>query len=284
MFVRKKRNRSGSISVVVVSKQSRRYKEIYTIGTSTDPTTIEKYYKEGILWIQEKSGVSDMFIQKELEKYAQESINYFFNAIEHILLNGNQLILNQVFKLIGFDKIEDTIFRQIVISRICQPSSKKATVDYLKTHFDEDVRLYKIYEYLDKLHKKKKDKVEEISIAHTRKILGGKLGLVFYDVTTLYFETDLGDELRKPGYSKDGKHSLPQIVLGLLVSEGGYPLAYSIHEGNKYEGYTILPVVENFVQKFNLTDFVIIAYSGLMNKDNIDFWKPKIINTLSERE
>jgi len=99
--------------------------------------------------------------------------------------------------------------------------------------------------------------------------LGGTIGLVFYDVTTLYFETDYGDELRKTGFSKDGKHSQPQIVLGLLVSAGGYPLAYSIHEGNKYEGHTMLPAVEDFVKTFDLKDFVVVADSGLMNKDNI---------------
>jgi len=89
------------------------------------------------------------------------------------------------------------------------------------------------------------------------------------NLTTLYFETDYGDELRKTGFSKDGKHSLPQVVLGLLISEGGYPLAYSIHEGNKYEGHTMMPIVEDFVKKFDLKDFIIVADSGLMNKDNI---------------
>jgi transposase len=93
--------------------------------------------------------------------------------------------------------------------------------------------------------------------------------LVFYDVTTLYFETDYGDDLCKTGYSKDGKHASPQVVLGLLISQGGYPLAYSIHEGNKYEGHTMLPIVEEFVKKFDLKDFIIVADSGLMNKDNI---------------
>ena len=93
--------------------------------------------------------------------------------------------------------------------------------------------------------------------------------MVFYDVTTLYFETDYGDELRKTGFSKDGKHSQPQIVLGLLVSMGGYPLAYSIHKGNKYEGHTMLPAVEEFVKEFELSDFIIVADSGMMNKDNI---------------
>jgi len=78
-----------------------------------------------------------------------------------------------------------------------------------------------------------------------------------------------GDELRKTVFSKDGKYSLPQVVLGLLVSAGGYPLAYNIHEGNKYEGHTMLPAIENFVKEFDLKDFVIVADSGMMNKDNI---------------
>ena len=69
---------------------------------------------------------------------------------------------------------------------------------------------------------------------HTAKLFGGNIGVLFYDVTTLYFEADYEDELRKTGFSKEGRYSNPQIILGLLVSLGGYPLAYCIHEGNKY--------------------------------------------------
>jgi transposase len=104
---------------------------------------------------------------------------------------------------------------------------------------------------------------------HTRKILGGKIGLVFYDVTTLYFETDQSDELREKGWSKDGKHSQPQVVLGLLVSLEGYPLAYSLFNGSQYEGRTMIPIVEDFVKRFKLDNFVVVADSGLMNKTNI---------------
>jgi transposase len=93
---------------------------------------------------------------------------------------------------------------------------------------------------------------------------------VFYDVTTLYFETDNSDELREPGFSKDGKHSQPQVVLGLLVSRDGYPLSYSLFNGSQYEGRTMLPLVEDFVQRFKLDDFVVIADSGLMNRSNIN--------------
>ena len=88
------------------------------------------------------------------------------------------------------DKINDSILKDLVVARICQPKSKSATVDYLKGCFDEDVSLDKIYRYLDILQSTQQSTVQQISVEHTRKILGGKIGLVFYDVTTLYFETD----------------------------------------------------------------------------------------------
>jgi transposase len=89
-------------------------------------------------------------------------------------------------------------------------------------------------------------------------------------VTTLYFETDRQDDLRKTGFSKEGRHSNPQIILGLLVSLDGYPLAYCIHEGNKYEGHTMLPVIREFVSKYQLDDFIVVADSGLMTGANIN--------------
>jgi transposase len=92
---------------------------------------------------------------------------------------------------------------------------------------------------------------------------------LFYDVTTLYFESDYSDELRERGFSKDGKHSQPQVVLGLLVSKDGYPLSYSLFNGSQYEGRTMLPIVEDFAQRFKLEDFVVVADSGLMNKANL---------------
>jgi hypothetical protein len=269
MFVRRKKNRSGSVSVIVVSKERGRFRELQTIGVSSEDAEVKRLCREGQQWIREHTAVGDMFDLQNQIDLEHAAVHYFFNSIENILLNGTGLILERVFRLIGFDRIGDDILKSLVTARICQPKSKTATIDYLKSHFDEDIEEHKIYRYLDKLQDTRKEFVQQISVEHTRKILGGKIGLVFYDVTTLYFETDCGDELRKTGYSKDGKHSLPQIVLGLLVSSGGYPLAYSIHEGNKYEGHTMLPVIEEFVKKFELDDFVIVADSGLMNEENV---------------
>jgi transposase len=268
MFVRKRKNRSGSVSVVVVEKSNGKFKEVKKIGVSSVPSEIDNLYIQGKKWIS-KQKANDLFEEYHFQEEEIQVTEYLLSNIENILLNGTQLILDRVFNNTGLNKVKDEILKHLVIARISQPRSKVATVDYLKSYFDEDIELHKIYRYLDKLNDTQKDLIQSISVEHTRKILGGKIGVVFYDVTTLYFESDLTDEIRKPGFSKDGKHSSPQIVLGLLVSIGGYPLAYSIHQGNKYEGHTMLPIIEDFIIKFDLKDFVIVADSGLINKENI---------------
>ena len=274
MFVRKKKNRSGSTSVIVVEKTSNKYKEHITIGISSDEEEIERLVRQGMEWIKKyqsrHSPELDLY-GEESEAKRQESENMlaFLSNIENILVNGDQLILDRIFDKVGFNQIEDAVFRKLVQSRLSCPSSKAATVEYLKNHFDEDVDLSKIYRYLDKLNHTQQEKVQDISVHHTRKLLGGNIGVMFYDVTTLYFEADREDDMRKTGFSKEGRHKSPQIILGLLVSLNGYPLAYCIHEGNKYEGHTMMPVIEEFVSKYELYDFVIVADSGLMNEQNI---------------
>jgi len=270
MFIRKKKNRSGTTSVVVIDKSSGRFHELKTIGVSADEKVITELYQAGKRWISEQKGERDMFTVYEQQREEKQVTDYLLGNIENILLNGTQLIINRVFRLVGFDAIDDDILKHLVAARLSQPSSKAGTVDYLKSYFDEDAELNKIYRYLDRLHSKQQDEIQRISIEHTRKILEGKIGLVFYDVTTLYFETDYGDGFRERGFSKDGKHAQPQVVLGLLVSRDGYPLSYSLFPGSKYEGHTMLPAVEEFVKRFDLEDFVIVADSGLMNKANIE--------------
>ena len=269
MFVRKKKNRSGTTSVVVVDKSHGKFKELVTIGISKNEVEINQLVQQGEEWISTYYGTRDIFKEQERIEEENKLINYFISNVENVLLNGTQILLDHVFQLIGFDQIGDDILKHLVTARISQPSSKAATVEYLKSYFDEDVELHNIYRYLDKLHKTQQELVQQISVEHTRKILGGKIGLVFYDVTTLYFETDEGDGFREKGWSKDGKHNLPQVVLGLLVSKDGYPLSYSLFNGSQYEARTMIPIVEDFVNRFELKDFVVVADSGLMNKKNL---------------
>jgi transposase len=114
-----------------------------------------------------------------------------------------------------------------------------------------------------------KERVEKIAFAHTLKILQDDISIVFYDMTTLYFEASDEDDLRKTGFSKDGKHQNPQIYLGLLVGLGGYAIGYDIFEGNIYEGHTLIPFIEKISRKFNLNKPVVVADAGLLSNDNI---------------
>lgn len=274
MFVNKIKNRSGSVSVIVSEKIKGTYQQLVTIGVSSEQSEIEDYVEEGKRWIameeQRRHPQLDLFVEervaneKELNHAAQ-----FLAQIDNIIINGTQLILDRVFDSIGFNNIEDEVFRHLVLSRLLFPTSKAATVEYLKNYYDEDVNLSKIYRYLDKLNNTQQALVQDISVRHTMKLLGGNIGVMFYDVTTLYFETDKEDDLRKTGFSKEGRHSNPQIILGLLVSLDGYPLAYTIHEGNKYEGHTMLPIISDFINKYELSDFIVVADSGLMTSENI---------------
>jgi transposase len=87
-------------------------------------------------------------------------------------------------------------------------------------------------------------------------------------MTTLYFEASDEDDLRKTGFSKDGKHQCPQIFLGLLVASGGNPIGYEIFEGNIFEGNTFIPVLEKLAKKFSLGKPIVVADSGLLSEKN----------------
>ena len=178
-------------------------------------------------------------------------------------------MLGKIFDAIGFNAIKDELFRHLVITRLVYPVSKLKTIDYLYKYKGIFIEKDKIYRYLDKLNNKHKEQIQNISYEHTLAVLQNKIAVVFYDVTTLYFEIEDEDDLRKTGFSKDGKHQHPQILLGLLVSAGGYPLAYEIFEGNKFEGHTMLPVIEIFKHKYKLKKLVVVADAGLLSNDNI---------------
>lgn len=270
MFVRKKRNRTGTISVVVVDKSKGRFKEIKRFGVAHSEEEADVLYKEALAWIPKYGGQGLIDFEDASSKEQIETIaTQMFSCVDSVLMNAPQQLLSRVYDDIGFNRIKDDILRHLVIARICQPLSKAATVEYLKSYFDEDVELVNIYRYMDKLYSTQRELVQEISVEHTRKILGGHIGIVFYDCTTLYFESFIHDKLCEPGYSKDGKSKENQIVVGLLVSANGYPLAYSVFCGSQYEGFTMIPVVEDFVKRFNLADFVVVADSGLMSKKNL---------------
>lgn len=122
---------------------------------------------------------------------------------------------------------------------------------------------------MDKLYDDLKPTVEQIAFAHTKRVLNNDISVVFYYMTTLYFEASDEDDLRKTGFSKDGKHSHPQIFLWLLVALEGYAIGYDIFEGNIYEGHTLIPTIEKISEKFNLSKPIVVADAGLLSNSNI---------------
>ncbi len=264
MYVRKKKNKSGIISVQVIDKSSGRYKVIKTIGSSGFPAEVERLYKQGQEFIKVYQGQQALnfpeYDFKEVVKSSIKSIN----------TEGVNLLLGEIYSAIGFDQIDSELLKQLVLIRLTHPASKLRTTQYLKRYFSIDISEDKIYRYLDKLYLEQKEAIQQISYSHTLQVLNGIISVVFYDVTTIYFQIDDEDEIRKRGFSKEGKHQNPQIVLGLLVSVDGYPLAYEIHEGNKFEGHTMLPVIDAFKAKYKLEKLVIVADSGLLSTSNIN--------------
>jgi transposase len=265
MFVRKKPNKSGVISIQVIDKSSGKYKLIKTIGSSSESIEIERLVQKGKEFIKAYLGFQEFDFKNYDTIYAQ-----VLSSISSHKLVGVDLVLGKIFNEIGFNRVEDELFRDLVLYRLVYPKSKLKTTEYLSRFAQKSYCEDDIYRYMDKLYKTHKDLVEQISYEHTVKVLPQGIQVVFYDVTTIYFEADYEDELRKAGFSKEGKHQNPQIVLGLLVSEGGYPLAYDIFEGKQYEGHTMLSIINGFRERYMLKNLVVVADSGLLSKANID--------------
>jgi transposase len=156
-----------------------------------------------------------------------------------------------------------------VVARLVYPTSKLKTVDYLYRYRGKTVSVQSIYRFLDRLNERYSRQAQEVAYRHSRKILR-RIQVVFYDMTSLYFEAEDEDDLRKIGFSKDGKFQNPQIMLGLLVGENGYPIGYDIFEGNTFEGRTLLPVLKGIQERYGLGKPVVVADAAMLCKKNLD--------------
>jgi transposase len=265
VFIRKLKSPNGKTYVQVVDKSTGRYRVLKSFGNCNSISMLAPLITKAQQWIDKQSGIQE-FDFSNTDVFVEQ----FFDSIVSMKRVGYDLLLGRLFTEIGFDKIDDEYFRELVLARVAFPKSKLKTIEYLYRYKQIEWNEDQLYRYLDKLQHTQKELVQRISYQHTLQILNNNISVVFYDVTTVYFEIDNEDELRKTGFSKEGKHQNPQIVLGLLVSKSGYPLAYEIFEGSKFEGHTMLPVVDAFKNKYNLSQLIIIADSGLLSNNNIE--------------
>jgi len=176
---------------------------------------IEELERVAKLEIKKMTGQRELFFSDQ-----DRAIISAFNSLSNsnIRTVGPELIFGRIYDYIGLNAIKEELFRHLVIARLAFPLSKLKTVEYLYRYQGIQLEINSVYRFLDKLNSKLKEQVEQIVFNHTKKVLGGNIGVVFYDMTTLYFEASDEDDLRKTGFSKDGKHQHPQIFLGLLVA------------------------------------------------------------------
>lgn len=212
MFVRKKKNPSGSTTVLIIEKRGRKNILLKNIGTAADGIEVDYLHHKALKEMERLQNFALLPFDKEKELAYADS---FTNCIDSFSLIGPELLLGRLFDEIGFNAIPHQIFRHLVLTRLVYPVSKLKTVDYLFKYKGIQTSVYSVYRYLDRLQKNYIETVKEISLQHTLSVLNNKIAVVFYDVTTLYFETKHEDDFKKMGFSKDGKHQQPQIVLGL---------------------------------------------------------------------
>ena len=304
MFIRKKLNKSGTVSVFVLSTtKSRKQRLVKSFGSAhpNDTASLEKLMLQASSFIQEMEGPSLPHIYEE-----EDVIDGFVSSLNNaqVQVAGPELVFGTLYDRIGYGAIRNRMFRNIVICRLFNPGSKLKTVDYMERYLHVTYSVDQIYRFLDNLCYRKeeeekgndgrksetagegseptstssakskqddfKTRVEDIAYSYTKKMVGDGISVCFYDMTTLYFEAAEEDDLRKCGFSKDGKHSCLQIFLGLLVASGGNPIGYEIYEGNISEGHTMIPLIRKLASRFGFDKPIVVADAGLLSKANIE--------------
>jgi transposase len=268
MFIRKKKNKSGSTSIQLIQKHGRTNKVIKSIGVGWSEREIELLMSIARLELENRLKQPSLFYEQE-DILIDSFVASLYN--EDITLAGPDLVFGSLFNELGYSEVLDDseYLKALVVSRVVMPGSKLRTIEYLNRHSKIDVGVHAIYKYLNKLNDVIIARAQQITFSYTKKVLDGKIALVFYDMTTLYFEAEQEDDLRKIGYSKDGKHQHPQIMIGLLVSSNGYPIAYQVFEGNTAETKTLIPAIEHICKQYQIDKPVVVADAALLSNQNI---------------
>jgi transposase len=187
-------------------------------------------------------------------------------------------IYGKIYRELGFDQIlkpsrhgisSSDILHNIVMARIANPESKRSSVINLETDFGINLNLQGVYRMMDKLDEAACEKIQQNAYQEAVDLFGGKIDVIFFDATTLYFESFTEDELKQNGFSKDHKFGQPQVLLTLMVTQQGIPIGYEAFPGSTYEGHTLIPVLESIRKKYNIGKVVFVADSGLLNEVNL---------------
>lgn len=185
----------------------------------------------------------------------------------------DELDLKNIFVNPARNKSSVEYFRNIVLARIAKPDSKSRSVHMLEENFGVSLDLDSVYKMMDKIDDKSIEKLNSIAYSETKKLFDDKIDVIYFDATTIYFESfteDIGDDaIRKNGYSKDLKFNQPQVVLALMVTKEGLPIGYELFSGDTFDGHTLIPSLKILRDKYNVDNVVYVADSGMFNNDNL---------------
>ena len=196
MYVKTKKNASGSKSVLVVSKtKSRSNRLVKTIGCGRTAEEISKLIAKGHEYIEEAKGPLLPGLDAE-ESEIESFIGGLVNSSIQVI--GPELIFGTLYDRIGYGAIDNEMFRHLVVCRLFNPGSKLKTVEYLERYLHVTYSVDSIYRFLDNLCVPRgkassvpqvdiQSKVEAVSYAYTKSVVGGEIAVCFYDMTTLYF-------------------------------------------------------------------------------------------------
>ena len=223
---------------------------------------------------------------------------------------GVMLVARHFWKELGVEGIIDSVGEgeqladralALVSNRLCEPTSEHGMARWLETDFVcarsgqrwlpewredaerlaskrprvrvKDRQLRQWYRTLDRLvvHKKL---VEKELFLRLRNLFSLKVDLVFYDLTSTYFEGAGPVGLAKHGHSRDGKPRNRQVLVGLVMIDG-WPIAHHVFEGNKRDSSTVQSVLKDIQDRFGLRRVVFVGDRGMVTSHNIDLLRSR---------
>ena len=255
-FIRKVKTKSGATAVQIAYSAYGKIIKIEHIGSAHNSSDLETLIKLANKELQDRQ-LSLLEPPSELDVVIEESISSVLYET-----------LSSRFSHLDFNSLDDSEFANLVIARLVEPTSKIDSIRVLGELGITGISNTAIHRCLKRvIANNYRDKLAKLCFAHANQ--GTGITLVLYDVTTLYFEVQKEDDYRIPGMSKERRLE-PQIIVGLLVDQNGFPLELHSFEGNKAETKTILPVVERFKKRHGLIGLTVVADAGMLSQTNLE--------------
>jgi hypothetical protein len=285
-WVRRVRTASGATAVQIAESVDGRRRIVRHIGSARDEAELGLLIEEARrLLVDDRQGVLDLGITPAVSKAVMvpppSTAGLFAGKAggpaprrlvrrPQVLKTSSGLLydaLAGVYAGLGFDVVGDEVFRDLVIARVVEPTSlldiDRVLAELGRVSASHSTRK----RTLRRAHAGNyRDRIAAACLRHA--LTAGDVSLVLYDVTTLYFEAEKEDDLRKVGYSKERRVD-PQIVVGLLVDRRGFPLQIGCFEGNKAETSTIVPIVRAFTERHGIADVLVVADAGMLSSSNL---------------